>query len=122
MAKSTTAIEQTRQKPIIIKDNETGEPRYTLEFNRKSVRAAEQANFNISELGKFPLTNSQLLFYFAFRMHHKGVQKDTTDEILAELGGIQNEALFSALIKLYDQAMTSLNDGDEKNARFTLDL
>lgn len=111
-----------KQKPINIRDKETGEVKYTLEFNRKTIRMAEQQGMNLNELGSKPLSVSQQLFYYAFKMHHRFVEKAMTDELLAELGGIQNEELFNALLKLYDQGMGSMADGEEKNSKYALDL
>lgn len=112
-----------KQKPITIKDNQTGEPLYTLEFDRATIAMAERQDFRINELGDKPLTTAQMLFYYAFQMHHRGkVSKDKTDELFEQFGGISNTELVMALRKLYDAGMTSLSAGEEKNAKYALVL
>lgn len=108
--------------PIIIKDNETGDVKYTLEFNRASVAFAENRGFRIDEIASFPLTGIQNLFYYSFRMHHKGVTKDTTDELLASFGGTNNEELIKRLFQLYNAGINSMVDGTAKNAKFSLEM
>jgi hypothetical protein len=116
-----------RVKPIIIKDNETGEPKYTLEFNRQAVRFAERSGFDISEVAKFPLTNIPRLFSLSFRMHHRGVTQKEAEDIYENLPNSSKSALLQRLVELYNVPLTSLvseeEDGnDEKNARLSLEL
>lgn len=114
-----------RVKPIIIKDTETGEAKYTLEFNRKTVAMAERQGFKLDNLAAFPLTSCQSLFHYAFQMNHGGIDRRKTDELFDELGGIEAKGLVERLIELYNSAMRSTkidDNGEVKNAKYALDL
>lgn len=119
------AEKSAKVKPIIIKDVETGEPKYTLEFSRKAIEMAERQGFRLDQIVQFPLTGCQTLFYHAFKMHHGAIDKRKTDELFDELGGIEAKGLVERLVDLYNSAMRSTNiddNGEVKNARYALDL
>lgn len=109
-----------RINPIVIRDNESGEVLYTLDFSRKTLAKMERAGYHPRQIADRPLTGSQDLLYFAFLMHHPFIKRELTDELFEQLGGTKNEDLFMGLIKLYNQAMDST--GAEKNSKFVLDI
>lgn len=112
-------------KPIIIKDTNTGEAKYTLEFSRATVVKAERQGFRLDQLGEFPLTTCQALFWHAFQMHHGGIDKRKTDEVFDEIGGIEAKGLMERLVELYNAAMRSTkidDNGEVKNGKYALDL
>ena len=103
MAKSTIEKKE-KVKPIRLVDNETGES-YILEFNRDTVKWAEQRGFDPELVTKFPMTVGADFFFYAFRMHHKNVSRQKTDKILDEdLGGIGGlpEGFIERLYMLYN--------------------
>lgn len=109
--------------PMRITDTNTGEV-YTLEFNRESVRFAEQRKFNISELTDYPQTNIPALFFYAFRKNHKNVAREKTDKMLDELGGLTPPEI-ERLVALYNQPTETLVQMDEtarKNVKLTVEL
>lgn len=119
------AEKNVKVKPIIIKDAETGEAKYTLEFSRKTVAMAERQGFQLDQLSSFPLTGCQNLFHHAFAMHHGGIDKRKTDELFDELGGIEAKGLMERLLELYNSAMRSTkidDNGEVKNGKYALDL
>ena len=112
-------------KPIIIKFEDTKEE-YTLEFNKESVVFAEQRGFKIEDLGDFPMTKIPELFYYAFRMHHKNVARNKTDDILFNrLGGIP-DGMIERLLELYQEPFASLevlSEGEKgKNPNVTVEM
>ena len=112
-------------KPITLTDNETGE-KYVLEFSRDSVKFAEQRGFDTDDVKKYPMTKVPELFFYAFRMHHKGVSREKADRILFEdLCGLSESAI-ERLVALYiapfDALIDTSDEGDEKNARMTVEL
>ena len=112
-----------RVNPIIIRNEDTNDV-YTLEFDRESVRFAEQRGFDIEDVPKFPLTKVPELFWYSFRMHHKSVSKEKADRILFDdLGGMPEGAV-ERLIKLYGATLNSLNnsDGKSKNPNVTVEM
>lgn len=112
-------------KPIIIRDAKTGDPKYTLEFSRKTVAAAERRGFALDQIASRPLTTCQDLFHFAFLKNHRSISKETTDELFDDLGGIEAEGLIERLVALYNNAIRSTNvgnDGEVKNVKYALDL
>lgn len=110
-------------KPILLTDNETGEE-YTLEFNRESIRFAEARGFDISDVGKYPMTKLPELFYYAFRMHHKSVSREKTDRILFEYLGGMPDGMAERLGALYSAPFEALTatEGTEKNVRMTVEF
>ena len=119
------ATKNEKVKPIVIKDVKTGDPKYTLEFSRKTVATAERRGFQLDQIGDFPLTRCQELFYFAFLKNHRNLSKVPTDELFDDLGGIEAEGLVERLVALYNDAIRSTNvgaDGEVKNAKYALEL
>ena len=116
--------EKSLVKPIRLIDNETGES-YILEFNRDTVRWAEQRGFDPEKVTTYPMTVGADFFYYAFRMHHKNIARDKTDKILFEsLGGINDTTgkILGRLMELYYQTFNTLTDGEEENPRMTVEL
>lgn len=112
-------------KPIIIRNTETGEPEYTLEFNRKSVKNAERAGFSLDDLSRFPATKIPELFWHAMRMHQNWMTLQKAEEIFESIGGMNREGLVTRLVELYNEPMRALrdeDDGDEKNSKYILDM
>lgn len=110
-------------KPIVIKSKDE---EYTLEFNRESIKFAEARGFKVEDVSNYPMTKLPELFFYAFRMHHKNVARDKTDNILfEELGGIP-EGLLERLAELYMQpfeALTIVEDGEErKNSKWSVEM
>ena len=116
MAKTTKETKELA-KPIRLVDNETGES-YILEFDRDTVRWAEQRGFDPDLVTKFPMTVGADFFFYAFRMHHRNIARDKTDKILFDgLGGL-NEDELGYLGKLYAAPFESLiASEDESNPR-----
>lgn len=118
-------IENEVVRPAIIRDIETG-TEYTLEFNRDSVRFAESRGFDLSDLSKFPMTKVYELFFYAFRMHHKNISREKTDNIIDEewggIGGLP-DGLLERLALLFTQPFNSMKTEDErKNSKLTVEL
>ena len=110
---------QERVKPIIITDKETGEPKYTLEFNRKTIKLAERNGFKLDDVMAYPMTKPVELFYYALQMHHRGMTMDRAEELFDTVGGLAQEGLLKRLFELYNEPFRALqgDDGDDgKNA------
>lgn len=58
-----------KPNPIVITNNETNKT-YTLEFNRVSVKLAEQNGLDIAKVTSEPMSVISKLFHWAFYMHH----------------------------------------------------
>lgn len=122
MAKSTKETKELA-KPIRLVDNETGES-YILEFDRDTVRWAEQRGFDPDLVTKFPMTVGADFFFYAFRMHHRNIARDKTDKILFDyLGGINETTgkILARLMELYYQTFDTLADKAE-NPRIAVEL
>ena len=122
MAKSTNEKKELA-KPIRLVDNETGEA-YILEFDRDTVRWAEQRGFDPDLVTKFPMTVGADFFYYAFRMHHRNIARDKIDKILFDyLGGINETTgkILARLMELYYQTFDTLADKAE-NPRIAVEL
>ena len=116
MAKSTD-----RPNPIKITDPDSG-AEYTLDFDRASVKFAEQRGFKIMEVADTPETSVANLFFYAFRKNHKEMARANTDKILDDLGGLLPEEV-ARLQELYSASISSLNvEGERKNSRMKVEL
>lgn len=124
MAESTIEKKE-KVKPIRLIDNETGES-YILEFNRDTVKWAEQRGFVPEQVTQFPMTVGADFFFYAFRMHHKNIARDKTDKILFDvLGGINERTgkIFARLMELYVGTYSSFSDEEaEANPRMAVEL
>ena len=109
-----------RVKPIIIKDKKNNRE-YTLEFDRDSVRFAESRGFKLEDVDEYVMTKVPEFFWYAFRMHHKSVAMNQAEEILKEIGGL-NEAIAKRLVELYVQTYNSLGSEETKNPDMTVEL
>lgn len=106
MAKQTT----TQLKPIILRFEEQD---YTLEFDRKTTKALEQSGFDISALSSQTLSQTELLFWGAFRKNHPKIRRAKTDEILRHVANV--DELVPLLIELYYDPISAVL-GDENEA------
>ena len=123
MAKEINEQVSERVNPIIIRNEDTGDE-YTLEFNRETIRFAEQRGFDIADVGKFPMTKLPELFFYAFRMHHRNVSREKTDRILFDdLGGMP-DGMAERLGALYSAPFESLSNdnGKAKNSKMTVEF
>ena len=110
-------------KPVIIHDEEHGHD-YKLEFDRDSVRFAEDHDFKIDDIEDRQMTRVPELFYFAFRKNHMKMSRQQTDKILFDdLGGATPE-LVARLSLLYAIPYRTLfnQTGKPKNPRVTMEL
>jgi len=110
-------------KPIILHDEENGDV-FTLEFNRESVKFAENRGFNVDDVGRFPMSKIPEFFFYAFRMHHKNVSREKTDKILFdELGGLP-DGFIERLYLLYSAPFDALvsKEDSRKNSKMTVEL
>jgi UDP:flavonoid glycosyltransferase YjiC (YdhE family) len=118
--RETIMSERKRIDPVIIRDTDTDEILYTLDFNRDAVSTAERRGFKLDSIGEYPMTACQELFYWSTRMHHKGLRRDDTDKLFISLGGIEADGLIKRLLELYNQAITTTET--ERNPKLALQL
>lgn len=123
--KKNNAVENDEVlKPVVITDQTTNAI-YVLEFNRDSVKFAEQRGFDINQFGsKVMLSAIEELFFYSFRMHQPKMSKADTDKILYEkLGGVP-EGLVERLAQLYLVPFNTLlrNEESIKNSKMTVDF
>ena len=99
-------------KPIILTDNASGEV-YTLEYSRESVVFINNHGFKRSEIEDNMEEMLPLLFWGAFRMHHRRISRTQADAILEKLGGI-TDSMLNRLIALYNVPITTLVRSDDE--------
>lgn len=112
-----------RVKPITIRDNEKG-VEYTLQFNRESVLFTNNQGFRASDLTDNLEGMLPILFYGAFRMHHKDVARNKTNALLDELAPVSQDFVVR-LLELYAEPRNALvNDEptERKNSNLTVEL
>lgn len=117
-------MENERVKSLKITMKDSGDC-YELDFNRDSVRFAEDREFKLEDVWTYPTSKVPELFWYAFRWHHKNISKQKADAILEKMGGLTRKIL-ERLILLYQQAQMSntyQEDEDlEKNGAVTVEL
>ena len=117
-------MDEDRIPSAFVTDNDTG-TKYELNFSRDSVRFAEERDFQLDNVWKYPVTGVSDLFFYSFRMHHRNLAREKADKLLEKWGGMP-EKLLTRLIQLYQQAMTSntiqTDEEAEKNGKVTLEL
>ena len=87
---------------IILKDNNGNE--YKLEFNRKTVAAMEDSGFKMDL--DAPNTMIDRLFYGAFQMHHKRIDREFVRKIWDQQR--MKSELLTALVKAYQKPLDDL--------------
>lgn len=126
MAEKNIPETEQRVDPLYVIDNETG-IEYTLDFCKESVKFMHSKRFapdedTITFVGDLGYD----FWYYAFRMHHKGVPRDKTDALLDKMGGL-TVGIIQRLFALYNQALFSnhviqSDEELEKNAKVTVKL
>ena len=105
-------------EPIRFKTSDGKE--YVLEFNRRTVKLAEENGLTLDNIESKMMSTIPDLFYYAFKMHQSWINKDETDRILFdEFKGLTDEEL-KHIVELYVEPYNTLinvSDGDEKNSR-----
>jgi len=109
-----------RVKPIVIRDTKK-QKEYTLEFDRDAIRFAESRGFKLADVDDYSMTKVPEFFWYAFRYHHKSVSLGQAEEILKEIGGL-NEAIAKRLVELWIQTYDSLGNEETKNPDMTVEL
>ena len=118
--------EHERVKPIVIKDPDTGEAKYIVEFTRETVEQAQRAGFVVDEVSTYPAIRPYEFFFYAMKAHQSWITPKRAREIFDDLGGIFNQPLMERLFELYNEparAMKEAAELGEKNGRkYVLDM
>ena len=86
-----------------VKDGDN-EKEYQLEFNRKTVAAMESNGFVLNLDAPNSMIDS--LFYGAFQMHHKRIDREVVRKIWDKQRN--KEGLLTALVKAYQKPLEDL--------------
>lgn len=96
-----------------------GKTEYVLEYNRQSVKTLEGQGFRLDEITAMPMTMIPMLFHGAFFKNHKGVKRNTIDEIYEGIG--DKTGLIQALAEMYAETLSALtDDSSEGNVTWAL--
>lgn len=107
-------------KPIIIRDQTNGDV-FVLEFNRDTVKLAEQRGFKIGAIDAgVVVSTTEDLFYYAFKMHHPKMSKADTDKILYEKLHGMPDGMLLRLIDLYVLPIEALKQKEEEAKNLTM--
>lgn len=120
--KNTQTTKQEPVKPIVLRDSETGKI-YVLEFDRYSVKFAEEHGFSTSS-ENLRITDMEELFFYSFRKHHPEVSRADSDKFLYEkLHGFP-DGMVPRLIQLFAAPFEALVQTEEssKNATMTAEF
>ena len=88
--------------------------KYTLEYNRASVKILEAQGFKVDELLDKPMTNIELMFQCAFIKNHPNTQLTTINEILNECPD-KNDLLATLKVMIdetYESLRSETNSGN----------
>lgn len=92
--------------------------KYTLEYDRSTIKLLENAGFVLSEFLSKPMNNIELVFSGAFVKNHRNLPQTTVDEIFAHVtdkGGLL-QALQKMIQDSYESLLDEPEEGDEGNA------
>lgn len=109
--------------PMKVYDDETNRT-YILDFNRDTVRFAEERGFKWDDFEDHIATYVPLIWFCAFRRYDPRISLEKTTKLLDDLGGMRPKWI-KRLRELYDQALSTLvaDDDDEvKNGHLTVEL
>ena len=114
--------EKEKVMPIILHDIENGKD-YTLEFNRDTIKFAEQRGFKLADVDNFPMSKIPEVCWYAFRMHHPNVSQNQAEKLLDRIGGM-TEAIGRRLGELWAAPFEALNpgNGEGKNSSVAVEL
>lgn len=90
--------------------------KYTLEYDRTTVKLLENAGFVLEEFLRKPMNNIELVFSGAFIKNHKKVSQNTIDEIFNKVK--DKTGLLKVLQQMIQDSYESLldePDDDEGN-------
>ena len=123
--KKTVSKDASRNvKPIRLHDSVTGDI-YVLEFNRETVKYAEDRGFRVNALDEGAIVSAtEELFWYAFKMHHPNISRAETDKILYDkLKGLP-KGMMERLVDLYLEPVYTLGQSEEdaKNATMTAEF
>lgn len=104
---------------------------YELDFSRESVKFAEDRQFDLDNIDKYPVTVVPQLFYYALRKNHRNMALNQADALREKLfpRGLPKEVL-GRLIDLYRQAQLvnlidtddETGEGEAKNSPVTVEM
>lgn len=133
MSEKITKIEENEKivkeeiKPIVLKL--TNGDSYTLEFDRETVKWAEQRGFSgnpangYAPLNDMPITFMEEIFFYSFHMHHKRVTKQFTDDLLYNVLKGMPDGMLERLMLLHSLTYDTLINNDEgKNAEVVVEM
>ena len=112
-------------KPVTITVDEDGKQKiYTLEFNKRVIRAAGEAGFVPNQIFDGNLMKIYDLFWYAFQMHHAGTTRQTTDAIIDSWGGLGKlpDGLLERLVQLWDNGFAIAEENRPKNLTATVEF
>lgn len=124
MDENVNAIRLVDKKGILGKPGEV----YELDFSRESILFAETKDFELESITKKPVKKIPELFYMSFRMHHKNIAKNKTDEFMEKAWrNTLPESILTRLCLLFNQAQLgnsiSLDEEDDgKNEFATVEM
>lgn len=87
--------------------------RYTLEYNRNSIRQMERQGFKINESDGMPMSTVMSLFNGAFIMHHRNIDPKTLDDLYDTVPN--KETFLAKLSEMYSEPMLALMSEPEDN-------
>lgn len=105
---------------------DSGDKKYTLDFDRESCEWAENHGFSVDDLaaGKTEIRLFSDLFYYSFRKNHPNVTRQQANKILFEEMGGMPEGMLERLAELYVQPYNALVQSEDaaKNSKWKVSL
>lgn len=90
---------------------------YVLDFDKASIMWAEERDIDFVNVINKPMTTVIGIFLAAFRKNHPEVDKNFVEEMLDDLGGVNNipENVIERLGKLWHQQFERMQSKEAKN-------
>lgn len=92
--------------------------KYTLEYDRSTVKILENAGFVLEEFLRKPMNNIELVFSCAFLKNHRNISQNTIDAIFDKVKDKSGllQVLQTMIQDTYESLLDEPDDNEEGNA------
>lgn len=86
---------------------------YCLEFTKRTVEQMEKSGFRASDISDKPMSTLPALFAGAFLANHRGVKRETIDNIFSKMNNKQT--LIETLAQMFNEPIMGLIEDPEES-------
>lgn len=88
---------------------------YTLQYNRWAIKQIEARGFDLENITAKLVTNVELLFEGALKMHHMSIKPKQASKLLDKISDFYDTSdLLEILVELYTDAIPAMGEGSDE--------